>query len=206
MTTNSLRPADIPCPVVLVTGFLGSGKTTLLRELLRSLPSEVHSVVLMNEFGKVGIDGPLLGEELDIVEVNRGSIFCACAKGDFLKALNRIARDFDADLLFVEASGIADPSDFERDLNRPEIASAFLLSSHLCVIDAACFPKWAELFTACEKQARSAHVFVLNKCDEATEADLCEVEALLAKWNPQAPVYRTSFGKIDPSKVLPDIS
>src|SRR5438270_6822967 len=46
-------------PVTVVTGFLGSGKTTLLSRVL-VVPSLANTAVLVNEFGKVGLDHHLL--------------------------------------------------------------------------------------------------------------------------------------------------
>jgi G3E family GTPase len=43
--------------VTVLTGYLGAGKTTLLNRIL----SEQHGkryAVIVNEFGKIGIDGP----------------------------------------------------------------------------------------------------------------------------------------------------
>jgi hypothetical protein len=42
-------------PVALITGFLGSGKTTLLNRVLGD-PRMARSLVLVNEFGEVGLD------------------------------------------------------------------------------------------------------------------------------------------------------
>jgi hypothetical protein len=42
-------------PVTLITGFLGSGKTTLLNRVLGD-PRMARSLVLVNEFGEVGLD------------------------------------------------------------------------------------------------------------------------------------------------------
>ena len=48
------------CSVILIAGFLGSGKTTLLRNIL-SWPGDLsRTAILVNEFGKIGIDGELL--------------------------------------------------------------------------------------------------------------------------------------------------
>ena len=41
-------------PVTILTGFLGSGKTTVLNHLLRQ-PSLADTVVIVNEFGAVGL-------------------------------------------------------------------------------------------------------------------------------------------------------
>ena len=45
----------------LITGFLGSGKTTFLHNLVRLFPSRRLAIVV-NEFGKVGVDGVLLSD------------------------------------------------------------------------------------------------------------------------------------------------
>ena len=42
-------------PVALITGFLGSGKTTLLNRVFGD-SRMTRSLVLVNEFGEVGLD------------------------------------------------------------------------------------------------------------------------------------------------------
>ena len=62
----------------LLTGFLGAGKTTFLTNVLKDLEGEKVGVI-MNEFGKVGIDGTIIQKEgMELVEINRSSIFCSC--------------------------------------------------------------------------------------------------------------------------------
>ena len=61
--------------------------------LAETVPEGERAAVLMNEFGKAGVDGDVVRKKgLEIIEISRGSIFCACAKGDFLKALYTIFR------------------------------------------------------------------------------------------------------------------
>ena len=43
----------------LITGFLGAGKTTFIKQFLR-LFSEQRVELIINEFGKEGVDGTLL--------------------------------------------------------------------------------------------------------------------------------------------------
>jgi len=47
--------------ISLLTGFLGSGKTTLLNALLKH-PDMGETAVLVNEFGKIGIDHGSVGQ------------------------------------------------------------------------------------------------------------------------------------------------
>ncbi|MCK5162482.1 MAG: hypothetical protein KAQ72_02125, partial [Desulfobacula sp.] len=58
--------------VFIITGFLGAGKTTLIKRILESSDDLSKTIVLVNEFGKVGIDGSLIKKTAtaDIVELS----------------------------------------------------------------------------------------------------------------------------------------
>jgi len=72
--------------VILITGFLGSGKTTLLNRIISMFPEELKLTILMNEFGEIGIDGTMIeGDDIDMLEISRGSIFCVCVKSPAVK-------------------------------------------------------------------------------------------------------------------------
>ena len=64
MSSDSARTeTKTRIPVTLVTGFLGSGKTTFINAALRS-PELAKTVVVVNEFGEVGIDNDVPGAHL----------------------------------------------------------------------------------------------------------------------------------------------
>ena len=63
-------------PVTLVTGFLGSGKTSLINAALRA-PELAKTVVVVNEFGEVGLDHLLFARSSDSVVVLRTAAFAA---------------------------------------------------------------------------------------------------------------------------------
>lgn len=73
----------------LITGFLGAGKTTFLKNFINEL-SDYRLHLIINEFGKEGVDGELLrelGTALD--EINNGSIFCSCRLVNSRKCLKK---------------------------------------------------------------------------------------------------------------------
>ena len=75
-------------PITVLTGFLGSGKTTVLRHLL-GLGALNRTLVLVNEFGEVGLDHELLApiDDDTLVAVDSGCI-CCTIRADLVRTLN----------------------------------------------------------------------------------------------------------------------
>jgi G3E family GTPase len=185
------------CRVFLISGFLGSGKTTMLLHLLETRPEDETLAVLMNEFGQVGVDGEITSQEgLEILEINQGSIFCACAKGDFMRGLYTIAREWKPSVLLIEASGIADTRDIERDLALGPLKDFYKLADNICLVDAEHFTEWADHFNAVSRQIQTATVIVINKRDLVDEMVMQELRSEIATLNMKARIYETSFGRI----------
>ena len=95
--------------VTLVYGFLGAGKTTLLRRLIPRLQSLGRTAVLVNEFGREGIDQHVLrSTDIKVRELTGGCICCE-VRGDLLAALVQIGREVAPERLIVEPTGLAAP-------------------------------------------------------------------------------------------------
>lgn len=95
--------------IVLLTGFLGAGKTTLMQRLLDTYAGRKIGVII-NEFGEINIDAKLVSRDgIEMAELSNGSIFCACIKDKFVDGLIAMSKT-DIEYLFIEASGLADPS------------------------------------------------------------------------------------------------
>ena len=116
--------------MTLVTGFLGSGKTTLINAALRS-PELAKTVVVVNEFGEVGLDHQLFASSSDSVVVLENGCLCCTVRSDLVGTLNslyhaRQAGEIPAfDNVVIETSGLAEPGSgasgvpFGADPGRP---------------------------------------------------------------------------------------
>lgn len=185
--------------VILLTGFLGSGKTSLLNRLVAAVPDTLRLLVLVNEFGELGIDGSLVNrqeKDIDLIEISKGSIFCACIKEDFIKSLIRIAEELRPDLLIMEATGVANPSDLRRDLRLPVFGGWFRLAEQICLIDAQNFLDTRNIFVSIDKQIASSTLFVLNKTDLATPEQIAAIRAVIAEHHPHPKLLETTHAAI----------
>ena len=155
-----------PIKLYTVTGFLGAGKTSFLKHVLeRSGQAKVG--VIQNEFGKIGIDGDIIRKDgLEMIEINRGSIFCSCLQLSFIDALQEMA-DKNVDYLFVEGSGLADPSNMNEILDALHSVkpNAMDYRGAICIVDGAHFLEQLEEIETVEKQVRHAQMAIINKSD-----------------------------------------
>lgn len=100
-------------PVVLITGYLGSGKTTLMQHLL--MQEERKVALIVNDMGSINIDASILSKthnqvaQIEMVEMQNGCI-CCTLKDEFMNEIERLAADSSIEAIFVEASGISEPS------------------------------------------------------------------------------------------------
>jgi len=95
--------------VILLSGFLGAGKTTLLKHILSWRSDMSGTVVIVNEFGEVGIDGSLLRNAgTDVVELTSGCICCTLST-DLKQSLERIWAQYRPQRILIESSGVAAP-------------------------------------------------------------------------------------------------
>ncbi|MCF6177214.1 MAG: CobW family GTP-binding protein [Victivallaceae bacterium] len=184
---------------ILLTGFLGSGKTTLLSYLLQHPEfAECKVAVLVNDFGSLAVDGALLPEgEHYVAEINNGSIFCICVKVDLMKNLEYIATVIKPDILFIEATGVAEPTAFTSLLQSDLLRSSFGDNVTLCLADALNFPKLVTILPALTAQVQLADLVVVNKCDLADDAELNAVETKITALNPGAEIIRAEYGQIE---------
>ena len=153
--------------VYILTGFVGAGKTTMLNHLLQIEPlAAANPALIINEFGKIGVDGALVQQQdLKRYDINKGSIFCICTKTDFLKALTEIAESKCHQSLLIEATGIAETVDIESFLDAPKLKEIYQVKANLCLVDAANFTCVAAFLKPAKTQVQYADALIVNKCD-----------------------------------------
>ena len=188
-------------PTILLTGFLGAGKTTLLNRLIEHYRSK-RTVLLINEFGQVGIDGELLVEgNYQKIELNKGSLFCICVRTDFIDEVEKIAKEIQPELLIIEATGLADTSEMEKMLALPNLKDAIHLQACLCLVDCQNFHKIKEFLNAPVSQVRSADLVLLNKIDLVSEGRVKEVVEAVREISPTVPVLQTTYAEFPLEKL-----
>lgn len=151
--------------VILLAGFLGSGKTTLLKQILSWETDLSGTIVIVNEFGDVGIDGSLLKDSgSDVVEMTSGCICCTLT-ADLRQSLDRIRKEFQPLRILIESSGVADPTSISSVLAGPGLREWLTLEKIITVLDAD-FWRAREVFGPLFfNQLEMAHLILLNKID-----------------------------------------
>ena len=183
--------------VYLITGFLGSGKTTLLNRIIDRFPKDQKLTLRVNEFGEIGVDGTLVeGEDIDMMEISKGSIFCVCVKTDFIKGLYELNSKVKPDVLLIESTGVANPSDLKKDLKLPIFNDRFNFKEQFCVIDAVHFMDAYEVYASLEKQIASSTVFVINKIDLATSETIENTKKVIRQFHPDPLFFETTYADI----------
>ena len=152
--------------VFIITGFLGSGKTTLLKRILKSAKDLSRTIVLVNEFGKVGIDGSLIKNTAaaNIVELNSGCICCSL-KVDLIQTLQILWEKYAPERVIVEATGVADPLSIIETLDDRMLAPHFQYEKTIMVV-AGDFWEARHVFgTVFKSQLNQSDLILLNKID-----------------------------------------
>mgnify|MGYP001346156826 CR=1 FL=1 len=189
-------------PITLLTGFLGSGKTTLLKRLLAA-PELDRTVVVINEFGEVGIDHLIVANLAErIVELRNGCL-CCTIRGDLALTLHELLYkrrlgDLPAfERIVIETSGLADPVPLAHTLMvTPALTRSVDLARIVTVVDALHGPRTVADHATAGDQIALADLVVVSKGDLATDAERAAARELVAARNPAAVVADAVLGAL----------
>ncbi len=219
-------------PVTVLSGFLGSGKTTLLNHVLSNRSGLRVAVIVndMSEVNidaqlVAGGDAALSRTEEKLVEMTNGCI-CCTLREDLLAEVAALAKEGRFDYLLIESTGISEPAPVADTFtfalgDGTPLCDVAELDTMVTVVDAANFlddlrigkdlqsvgqaadendPRTvADLLT---EQVEFANVILLNKTDLIDDEALATLEAYVEQLNPHALKLHSSFGKVDPTKIM----
>ena len=189
-------------PVSILTGFLGAGKTTLLNYILKG-QSQYKFAVIVNEIGKIGIDGQLVENQKDeMVELSNGCVCCTVRK-DLVQAIQRLLKRGGFDYILIETTGIADPGPVAQTfVNIPALQRFVQLDAIITVVDAEqILTQMSETEVAADQIAMADFV-LLNKTDLVDEAHLGKVGEKIRALNPHTRILRTRQSEVPLDELL----
>lgn len=196
-----------PKKLYLLTGFLGAGKTTFLKNVMDYLGDKKIGII-MNEFGKTGVDGTLVEKDgITLTEINRGSIFCSCLKISFVQAMVEMAAQ-ELDYIFVESSGLADPSNIDEILDavrRLAGEDAYDYRGAICIVDGRNFLEQIEDLETIKRQALYSNFVVINKVDLVDSSTVAAIKEKIMEINPYVKMEESSFGNVNYSFLKEDL-
>jgi G3E family GTPase len=184
----------------VITGFLGAGKTTLLNRLLGD-PALSHTLVLINEFGEIGLDH-LFVEKVDgDMLVMTSGCLCCSMRGDLIATLEDVLRRRDNGKMpefqrvVIETTGLADPAPvLHTVMHHPYLMLRFRLDGVITLVDAVNGQATLDAHIEAVKQAAMADRVVLSKTD------------LLEPGSPQAEHLKQRLKALNPAAFILDAS
>src|ERR1700740_2715712 len=218
-------------PVTVLSGFLGAGKTTLLNNVLNNRHG-LKVAVIVNDMSEVNIDADLVrdgGANLSrtdekLVEMTNGCI-CCTLRDDLLKEVRSLAENGRFDYLLIESTGISEPLpvaatfDF-RSEDGDSLSDVARLDTMVTVVDDINLLKdysstdflqdrgealegdRRTMVDLLVEQIEFADVVVLNKVDDAMEAQREAARKIIRALNPEADIIEANHSQVPFDRVL----
>lgn len=208
-------------PIIILTGYLGSGKTTLMQNILRQ--EKRRAALIVNDMGSINIDASILNTtgnrlvQAEMIEMQNGCI-CCTLRDDFMEEIEKLSRDESIEVIFVEASGISEPSSIAGAfMNYEEMTpdTRVYLKTVVSVVDAdriyreflhdltsEADAEDGDVINLVMDQIEFCNLMILNKTDLLTADQLEEVKAGLREIQRGAEMIPCSFGQVNLDRIL----
>ena len=165
---------------IIIGGFLGSGKTTFINYLLKNagkvFPGD-KTALLINEFGEMPVDALLMEAGNYSMREITGGCICCSLKGMLTDAIVELKENENPDLLVIEATGLAVPSEIAVSVGPAGGCSVF----SLLAMDSAQYLQLAGKLAIYDRQLADTDMIFLTKKDLRGNNLLREVESKLSK-------------------------
>lgn len=198
MNQAPVLPKTGKAKIILITGFLGSGKTTLLKRILSWETDLSDTVVLVNEYGKVGIDGAILKRAgSDVIELTSGCI-CCTIKTELAQTLKDVSDRFNPKRILLEATGVAEPGAVASVLEDEDLSRRMEIQQIITVLDIK-FWLTREVFGPFfMNQIEQADLILLNKIDLADKNKVSDSLREIHEAIKECHIVPTTYCEVDP--------
>lgn len=215
-------------PVLLLTGYLGSGKTTLVNRILSNRQG-IRFAVIVNDIGEVNIDASLIQQggvvkqqDDSLVALQNGCI-CCTLKMDLVNQLRDLIKAGSFDYIVIEASGICEPVPIAQTIcsiaGMPPEYTKYGIPRLDCIVSVVDALRLRDEF-ACAKdltrddiddedienliiqQIEFCDIILLNKVDQVTEEELCQIKAVVRAIQPTAKVVECTYADVPLQQIL----
>src|SRR5699024_10042017 len=107
--------------------------------------------------------------------------------------------DRNMEYVFVESSGLADPSNIDEFLEAVEVAKGdvYNYSGAICIIDGVNFLDQIDDIETVERQLRFSHLVIISKVDLIDNKKIKKIKERIRKINKRADIVESRMGKID---------
>ncbi len=188
-----------PHPCDARHGLPRSGKTTLINAGLKS-PDLSRTVVVVNEFGQVGLDHQLYTSSNDAVVVLENGCLCCTVKSDLVATMNNLFHERargdlpDFDNVVIETTGLAEPGPvMQAFLSEPTLDGLYRITNVVTMVDAVNWMDTSAKHEEALRQVALADDVLISKLDLVPEDRFTEIERQIRAMNPVARVAKADF-------------
>ena len=151
-------------------------------------------MVLINEFGDIGLDHEIVREVTEDVLLLSSGCLCCSLKGDLRDELTGIVDDLNSGKLppvsgpiIIETTGLADPIPILKLINSDEVLqNNMCITNVITVVDAINVQSQVKEFTEVANQVAFADIVAISKTDLASIVDQSISNKIMNQMNPLA--------------------